>query len=71
MKYTLSREQKQTKFIKVYIGSGRKQPPVFCNKAVLKDFAIFTGKYLRWSLLIIKYFKGALLKRDSNTRVFL
>ena len=44
------------------------------KEAVLKDFAIFTGKHLCWSLFLIKLlaFRGAtLLKGDSNTGVFL
>ena len=40
------------------------------TKAVLKHFAIFTGKYLCWGLFLIKNFKAALLKRNSNTCVF-
>ena len=41
----------------------QKQPPeVFYRKTALKNFAIFTGKHLCWSLI---------LKRDSNTDVFL
>ena len=33
----------------------QKQPPeVFYKKAVLKNFAIFTGKQLRWSFYLIK-----------------
>ena len=33
----------------------RKQSPeVFYKKAVLKNFAIFTGKYLCWNLFLIK-----------------
>ena len=42
------------------------------KKRALKNFANFTGKHLCWSLLFIKLqaFK-ALLKRDSNTGVFL
>ena len=36
------------------------------KKAVLKNFAIFTGKHQCWSLFLVK-----LLKRDSNTGVFL
>ena len=50
-----------------------KQPPeVFYKKAVLKNFAIFTGKELCWSLSLIKFqaFVPA-LKRDYNTGVFL
>ena len=44
------------------------------QKAVLENFAIFTGKQLCWSLFLIKLqaFKLAtLLKRDSNTGAFL
>ena len=42
----------------------RKHPlEVFCKKGVLKNFADFTGKHWCWSLV--------LLKRDSNTGVFL
>ena len=53
----------------------QKQPPeVFYKKAVLKNFTIFTGKYLCWSFFLIKLqaLKHAtLLKRDSNTGVFM
>ena len=35
---------------------------------VLKNLAIFTGKHLCWSLFLMKL---RLLKRDSNTSVFL
>ena len=47
---------------------------VFYKKAGLKHFAIFTGKHLYWSLFLIQLqtFRSAtLLKRDSNTGVFL
>ena len=30
------------------------RPEMFCKKGVLKNFAKFTGKYLRWSLFLIK-----------------
>ena len=43
---------------------------VFCKKGFLKNFAIFTGKHLCWSLFvtIVQTFRPAtLLKRDSNT----
>ena len=43
------------------------------QEAVLKTFAIFTGKHLCWNLFLIKMqaFRGpALLKRDSNTGFF-
>ena len=41
---------------------------------VFKNIAIFTGKHLCWSLFVIKllaYKTANLLKRDSNTSVFL
>ena len=44
------------------------------KKAVLKNFAIFTGKHLCRSLFLIKsqdWRPTALLKRDSSTGVFL
>ena len=40
------------------------------KKDVLKNFANFTGKHLFWSLFLIKL-HTPLLKRDSNTGVFL
>ena len=53
----------------------QKQPPkVFYKKAVLKNFAIFTGKRLCLSLFLIKLQDSSpafLLKRDSNTGLFL
>ena len=52
-----------------------KQPPgVFYKKGLLKSFAKFTGEHLCWSLFLIKLqvFRPAnLLKRDSNTGLFL
>ena len=47
---------------------------MFFKLGVLADFAIFTGKHLCWSLFLIKLkvFRAViLLKRDSNTGVFL
>ena len=47
-----------------------KQPPQLFKKAGFKNFAIFTGKHLRWSLPLIKLqaFRSAtLLKSGSNT----
>ena len=41
---------------------------------VFKNFAMFTGKHLYWSLFVIKlpaYKPANLLKRDSNTSAFL
>ena len=43
------------------------------KKAVLNNFAIFTGKHLCWSLYLIKlqdFSPATLLERDSNTSVF-
>ena len=50
-------------------------PEVFCNKGVLKHFAIFTGKHLCWSLFLINLQTrrpepATSLKRNSNTGVF-
>ena len=45
---------------------------VFCKKSVLKNFANFIGKYLCWSLFLIKlqtFMTATLLKRDSYTAV--
>ena len=48
----------------------QKQPPdVLYKKAVLKNFTIFTGKHLYWSLFLIR--PATLLKWYSNTGVFL
>ena len=52
-------------------GSGRKQPPVFVTKAVLKNFALFTEKYLSYSLFLLKNFKATLLKKKNQHRCFL
>ena len=44
------------------------------KKAVLKNFAIFTVKQLRWSLFLITlpaFRPATLLERDSNTGAFL
>ena len=45
---------------------------IFFKIGVLKNFAIFTGKHMCWSLFLIEMqtFRS-LLKRDSNTYVFL
>ena len=50
----------------------QKHPPETCSivKAVFKNFAIFTGKHLCWSLLLIVLRASrpaTFLKRDSNT----
>ena len=46
---------------------------VFCEKGVLNNFAIFTGKHLCWSLFLMKLQArpATLLKRDPNTGVFM
>ena len=47
---------------------------MFFKIGVLKNFAIFTGKYLCWSLFLIKLQTlepATLLIRDPNTAVFL
>ena len=53
----------------------QKQPPeMFYKRAVHKNFAIFTGKQLCWSLFLIKlpgFSPAGLLKRDSSRIVFL
>ena len=50
------------------------RPEVFCEKDVIKNFAIFTGKHLCWSLFLVRLQAlrpVTLVKRDSNTGVFL
>ena len=52
----------------------KQSPEVFCKKRDFKNFAIFKRKYLCCSPFLIKFaaFRPAtLLKRDSNTVVFL
>ena len=52
----------------------KQQPEVFFKKSVLKNFANFRGKQLCFSLFLIKleaFGPAVLLKRDSNTGVFL
>ena len=44
------------------------------KKGVLKNLAVFKGKYLSWSLFLIKlpaFRLVTLLEKDSNTGVFL
>ena len=50
------------------------RPGVFCKNVALKTYAKFKGKHLCWSLFLIKLWAfrpATLLKRDSNTGVFL
>ena len=49
----------------------RSKSATIVSKAVYKNFAILTGKWLCRSLFLIKNFKATLLKRDSNRSVFL
>ena len=47
---------------------------MFLKIGVLKNFANYTGKHLHWSLFLIKLLAWrpvTLLKKDSNTGVFL
>ena len=47
---------------------------MFLKIDVLKNFAIFTGKHLSWSLIsnkVVALKPATLLKRDSNTGIFL
>ena len=46
----------------------RQRLQMFFKMGVLKNFAIFTGKQLCWNLFLIT---ATLLKRDSNTSIFL
>ena len=53
--------------------SRRSRSLMFFKIVVLKYFAIFTGKHLRWSLfsIMLSVFRPeTLLKRDTNTDVF-
>ena len=46
----------------------KQQPEVFYKKAILKNFAIFNGKQLCWSLFLIKFF---FFNKYSNKGIFL
>ena len=67
---TIENEKKQ-----IRVSHLQKNPPdVFFRKALLKNAAIFTGKHLCRSFLLIKFAglrSASLLKRDSNTVAFL
>ena len=57
-----------------YLDTQKHSPEVFCKKSVLKNFANFTEKHQYWSLFLIKLQgcrSATLIKRDSNTDVFL
>ena len=52
----------------------RSRSQIFFKIGVIKYFEIFTGKNLWWKLFLIKLYAfrpAALLKRDSNTDIFL
>ena len=55
--------------------NNEKRPPeVFYKKAVLKNFLIFTGKHLCWSLFLIKLQvlrSAALSKKNFNTSEYI
>ena len=57
--------------VQMFTMINKEQPPeVLYKKAVLKDFSIFKGKHLCWSLFLIKFlvFRSTiLLERYSNT----
>ena len=73
LKKIVSMSQETNDTDKVNKSIDRKQPPeVFYKKDFLKNFSIFTGKQLRWSLFSIKLHvcsPTTLFKRDS-TQVF-
>ena len=52
----------------------KKHPLLEIQIGILKNFTTFTGKHMCWSLFLIKlqgYSPETLLKRNSNTGVFL
>ena len=58
--------------LKKYLNSRSSHKSCSKEKAVLKNFAIFTGKHLRWSLLLIDLWASkpaTFFKRGSNTGV--
>ena len=57
MQYFIGLEQaKYEMMIKIttIASIGGSRPEVLCEKGILKKFAKFTGKHLRWSQLLIK-----------------
>ena len=59
--------------LKYKILKKKRQPPeVFCKKAALKNFPIFTGKGLCWSLCLIKLqnFRHATLLKETSAQKF-
>ena len=49
--------------MKSFVGFRSSRPEVFCKKGVLRNFAKFTGKHLRQSLLLNEVFKKRLWHR--------
>ena len=50
----------------------KRQPPkLFCKKGILKNFAVFTGKHLCWSLFLIKMqsFRPVNIAKFLRTRI--
>ena len=45
-------------------------PEVFCKKLFLKSFALFTGKYLCWSLSLINLWHLQLYQKETPVQVF-
>ena len=65
---------KRKKMFSIFFKWQKQLLQVFYKKAALEDFEILTGKYLCWSLFLIKlqaFRLATLLKRDSDTGVFL
>ena len=74
--FLLRREGRQMRNIEQlpYQTDKRSHRRSFFKKAVLKNFAMFMGKYLCWCLFLIKpqtFRTSTLLKRGSNTGFFL
>ena len=60
--------------LKKYLNSRSSHQSCSMEKAVVKNFAIFTGKYLCWSFLLIDLRASrpaTFLKYDTNTGIFL
>ena len=55
----------------IWLGQVESSLRVYITIAILKNFTIFSAKYLCWSLFLIKNFKPTLFKRDSSIGSFL
>ena len=74
--FTEIRRSADAQYWTVALSNWQKQQPevYFIKKAILRGFAIFTGKHPCWSLFFIKlqtFGPATSLKRDSYTPVFL